>query len=241
MDSFNITRELKRQRGMRLVLLERLDEKTLVRLKHNARLAERRRYYKPKANGRGRPAKMPKPESQEDLARRAQYMAEIALLNDALIQTAKGCEALLQWLRLEREHSTENKWRLRKIDALLAQFGGKKALAVLPPDWEPENVYAYLFALRERQRTRLTAFERLPVTTLGQQEDEDRERAILAVLERFCSSQHASSRERIGSAAKIIALDPIFPAKLHDKTRYPMLWHDAVETFVADLFEKFAS
>jgi hypothetical protein len=221
--------------------LDRLDEKTLARLKHNARLEERRRYYKPKANGRGRPAQMPKQESQEDQARRAQYMIEISLLNEALIQAADGGEALLQWLSLEREHSAGEKLRLRKIQALLEQFGGKKALIILPSEWKPENVYAYLSALRERQRARLTAFARLPIATLGQQDDEDRERAILAVLERFCTSQHASSRERICNAAKIIALDPILPSKLHDKARYPMLWQDAVKGLVADLLGRFAS
>ena len=239
---FEISRELLRQRGQRQKLLERLDEKNLARVKRNAPLEKQRRYYSPKANGRGRPAKKPKPPSQEDAARRAQYVAEIVLLDEAIAAAKKGRDAILHWLAMEQELGNDSAPRQRKIARLLTQFGDRKPSPPLLTVWVPDMVYAYLFALRSRQQARVQAFERLPVITLGEQDDEDRERAKLAVLERFCTSRHAESRERLASAAPIICADHDIPAEPpHDATVYRKAWQEAVEEMAAHLTNRFVS
>jgi hypothetical protein len=240
--SFEISRELRRQRGQRQTLLERLDEKDIARVKRNAVLEKQRRYYSPKANGRGRPAKNPKRPSQEDAARRAQYVAEIVLLDEAIAAAKEGRDAILHWLAMEQELGNDSAPRQRKIARLLAQFGDRKQSPPLLTVWDPDAIYAYLFAQRSRQQARVQAFKRLPVITLGEQDDEDRERAKLAVLERFCTSRHAESRERLASAAPMICADPDVPTQPpHDATLYRKAWREAVEELATDLTSRFAS
>jgi hypothetical protein len=234
----NIIAELKRQRGKLLALLDHLDAKDLARVRYNTRLKQKRRYYQPKANGKGRPAQKPKPSSQEDQARRSQYKIELALLDEALVQAQSGPEALFGWLGAEHRLSQQDAIRLRKIEALIGQFGRSRSVSKV---WEATAIYGYLHALRDRQRILVSAFKRLPAITLGEQDGEDRERARLGVLERLCTSNHAAHRETLQSAIELIAADPILPKNPHDPEVFRRAWREVTQEVADDLIRQFAS
>jgi hypothetical protein len=243
LSQFEIRRELARQRGRLIDLLDGLDDKDLGREYKNAALIKRRRYYQPKNNGRGRPAKKFQVASKEDEARRIQYIADIRLLDEAIAFAALDCDALTDWLEsLKQEGGEGEEWRARerKIKKLLGQFGKKPAKAPSTArKWSHNDVRNYVTILHDRQRGRVKAFERLPVVTVAEQDEEDREWAKLAVLERFCTSNHLVTAQVFQQRASIVRMEVNRLRKPHDESVYRDAWFQAFDGFVTALTNRY--
>jgi len=240
-----IQRELARQRGRVLDLLEALDVKNCNKQRQNTLLEKRRRYYTPKNNRRGRPAKTFKLPSKEDEARRIQYKAEIALLDEAIACETVDVGSLVDWLAVLRDEKGEGEaWRARqrKIARLLAQFGEKPAKPpVAERKWNHNEVRNYVALLRDRQMGRVKAFDRLAVSTVGEQDEEDAERAKLAALERFCTSHHLATAKLFRWRADLIRMDVICVGKPNDREVYREAWFHVVDEIVNTLISRYGA
>jgi hypothetical protein len=242
---FEIRRELARQRGCVVALLEALDVKNWKKQYQNAQLEKRRRYYTPKNNGRGRPAKKWQSVSKEDEARRVQYEAEIVLLDELIACDASDTGKLVDWLTLLKDEKGEGAaWRARqrKIGRLLAGFGEKPPkVPVTERKWNHNEVRDYLTLLRDRRRARVKAFDRLPVSTVGEQDKEDAERATLAVLERFCASHHLATADVFRLRAPLIRMEVHCVGKPHHREAYRQAWFQAFDGFVETLTTRYGA
>lgn len=242
---FEIQRELAGQRGRVVDLLEALDVKNWDKQCQNTQLEKRRRYYTPKNNGRGRPAKTFKLPSKKDEARRIQYVAEIALLDGAIARETVDVGSLVDWLAVLRDEKGEDAaWRprQRKIRQLLAQFGEKPAKPpVTERKWNHNEVRNYVTLLRDRQMGWVKAFDRLSVSTVGEQDKEDAARAKLAVLERFSTSHHLATADLFRWRAHLIRMDVIYVGKPHDRGVYREAWFNQVDEIVNTLISRYGA
>ncbi len=238
-----IRRDLRRQRGLVVYLLDALDEKNLGKQQHNAALEKRRRYYQPKKNGRGRPARKLQLVSNEDEARRVQYVAEIALLDEAVEFNPANADRFLDWLAILKDEKGEDEdWRARqrKIERLMDQFRDKPMKAIATRRiWDPDDIHDYVTILHERQRGRVQIFAHLPVCTPAQQDEEDGERAELAALERLASSNHFATPDLFRSRAHMIRSDVVWCKDLHDRDVYRAAWFQAIDEIVGAVMDRF--
>ena len=242
---FEIGRQLVCQRRRVVKLLVALDVKNWKKQCQNTQLEKRRRYYTPKNNGRGRPAKTFKRPSKEDEARRIQYKAEIALVDEAIACETVDVGSLVDWLAVLRDEKGEGEaWRARqrKIERLLAKFGEKPAKTpVTERKWNPNEVRNYVTLLRDRQMGWVKAFDRLPVSTVGEQNNEDAARAKLAVLDRFCTSHHLATADAFRSSATVIRMEVNCVGKPHHREAYRQAWFQAFDEFVQSLTTRYGA
>jgi len=242
--------ELSRQRGRLVHLLELLDEKNFEKVLANMRLFERRRNYIPKNNGKGRPPLKFKEPSQEDEARREQYVAEIRLF-DELLREFHSVEGALNWLQAAKEQATapstaegatgQSVYRGRKIDKLLNQFAARTPPTKPPPaegprPWTEKEVREVLAIQRRLQAARVKAVHRLPIITLADQDVADAERARLDVLERFIGSSHLDTARLFVQRAGLIRDEVNNPSKnAFDPAHYVRCWRDGVDGLIDKL------
>lgn len=244
-----VWRELNRQRGRLVDLLIQLNEKNFARQMANTRLLKRRKGYVPKNNGRGRPLKKLKGHSKEDESRREKYLAEIGLIDQLLDHPIDNVPAILEWLAAakkkavaERNGNRTVSDRERKIDRLIAQFGPPSAPQLPPPglvEWNERDVRLSLRIARRMQRARVTAVENRPIRTVAEQDRHDRERARLAVLERFLSSNHLTSAGLFKVRAGFIRDDCPVPTDAHDHDHYRRCWQEGANALREQLSREF--
>lgn len=247
---FDMTRELQRQRGRLVELVEFIDEKNLEKMAANQRLRKWRRYYIPKNNGKGRPALKKSLPSREDEARRQQKMAEIAVIDKLLQLRPRSVEDALNWLQSVKDGAdkglaaqsdkSRRKDVLRKVDKLLSQFGARKALASPPVydgprPWCEMEVREVLQLDCKLQKARVRKAEGLPIKTLREQYRQDAERARLGVLERFLTSNHLAAAEAFLRHACRLQEEMEPPQNANDKTDYVKCSRDAIDDLVARL------
>ncbi|HEV2563387.1 MAG TPA: hypothetical protein VGT78_14720 [Rhizomicrobium sp.] len=240
--------ELRRQRGRLVALVEKIDEKNLGKQIRDTKLLKRRKNRVLKNNGRGRPALKQDPPSQEDEARRLQYTAEIALLEEMLGSDFDSTDDMLHWLSERKKQGAELAqddpagWRIqdRKIDRLLGQFG-MKPVSVSPgrKPWNKNLVRERITILRDFKRAQISVYARLPVRTLAEQDEQDRERASYAVLDRFCTSNHLETAEIFLRRAGLIRMDVVAPKDANDPECYKAAWRKAVDSLIAELKSSF--
>ena len=239
---FDLKRELARQRGRTKMLLATVSEKILERELANARLLQRRQYYVPKNNGKGRPPKKLKSPLRKDLARRQQYAAESDLLKELFDYAPASVANALAWLNAAREKElaaagVSPNYRLCKIHRLLGQFDTRKTPVRLgtaegPRAWVEVDVRKVLAIQHHLQQAKIDAIERRPVCLLADQDVEDAERARLAVLERFLFSRHLDRASVFLSRAGLICQDVPVPAKAYDKAYYAKCWREGVDWLI---------
>lgn len=245
----NIRRELARQKGRLVDLLENIDAKNARKLTYKKQVDQRRKKRPLKNNGRGRPALKLKPPSREDEARRLQYTAQIALLDQVLSFDFDSVEELPQWLdaakkvdegpaaseeeRISRDHRNDMLGRLMR--QLTYQPRQQLPPAALKP-WAEADVYGFLRVLLHIQQGRLDAFARIPVRTLGEQDIHDRERARTFLLQRVVSSNCFTSARLFLQRANIIRVDVVLPnTGTHNTQIYAAAWREAADQVVTRL------
>jgi hypothetical protein len=235
----SVRREILRQHGRLIALLDALDDKNCAKAEANRRLLARRKSYRPKNNGKGRPAKPLQRVSQEDEARRQKYVAEITLLDEIL--SDKSDLSIISWLKaahdLDQGDDAAARFRQRKIAQLLDQFGVKTVDLRTPRPWLEKDVRAYLYLARQRQVGRLAYFRRVAARTLAEQEREERERATLTILERLLSSHHVATPPDFLWHTDLLRQD--VPPTSANQPCSASGWRDSVDGLVSELGARF--
>ncbi len=245
---FDMTRELLRQRGRLVELIEFIDEKNLEKLAANQHLRKWRRYYLPKNNGKGRPPLKESLPSKEDEARRRQKMAEIAVIDKLLQSKPRSVEEALNWLQSMKDgadkgfgaldDNTIRKDILRKVDKLLNQFETRKEPAAAPlydgpRPWRENEVREALRLDSQLQKARVRRAEGLPIKTLRDQDRQDAERARLGLLERFLTSNHLGSAVAFLQHSHRLQEEMEPPQSANDKAYYLTCWRTAMDALIA--------
>jgi hypothetical protein len=238
--------QLLNDRFQLLELIDAIDDKNRRKVEDAAAALRRSR------KGRGRPRK-PRPISQEDQARRLQYQAELevvyAALNPQALTTPNELKKSLRILAAKKityrqpsQLRAYRRYRDRKIERLLALLPGEtqplRRSASMP--WKEELVRTYLFVLRGRHRFQVNELEIFPRDTPEYRRQVDEAKARLAVVERFLSSDHLSTREVFLWRAPIIGDVPDIPARVNSAADFRDYWKLTIVELIADLSSRYA-
>jgi hypothetical protein len=177
---------------------------------------------------------------------------QLLLLNALLKQEERiafaGLEAVVENLRQSRL-TTEGRERTKAVqdyalaflDDLLLRFARKEtrkaAGGPLVMPWYEDAVRADVAFLAGVQREGVRALQRF-----GSEHAKfllDRDRAELAVLERFLGSHSLGTRATFLRYAKLIALEVAAPKQAHDGKLYCQAWREAVEKLSRHLLARY--
>jgi len=225
---------LRRHRSRLVYLMENLEAKGERLAKANQKLLTRRRFYRAKNNGRGRPPKPLRTLSREDTERREIYQARLGVIDSAL--ACPSTMALADWLRQQRllrdAEDAIGARQIQKIDQLLAQLAGRIIRINWDRAWSDKSLREFLLISRQRQRGRLGYFADHPPRTARALEAADRERARFYVLSRFLDIKLFPDFEYFVRRADLIRAEPQYFNAIHNRDTYRQDWKRCVEALL---------
>ena len=236
--------DLRRQLSWCRSLIERIDEKEKLLEQDKVRLECRRRRYKAKQNGLGRPLKLDPCLAKADV--RARMVAQVEVEVIARVLRCPLKTVLVDWIDWLDQHWIDQHWSestaeiaRNKLRRLRRQFSRRTPSPNHGRVWNIKDGRAYLQVLALHQAMRLTPFSQRKAEATWDQALEDRERARWLAVGTLHATPNLANLHRVAVYGVLLRTDCQLNSSVHDQDAYRRAWPDHVDWLMTQINNTF--